>query len=121
MGVFGIGAASDRTLALRVAEGNNRALAGSTPERAIEELVANGPQWTFARMLPALRGQRLLVLSSDDNWRENAKALAEGGDAAGALVERHHAATDHSWSDKRILLQAHVINWLDSLLASPAG
>jgi pimeloyl-ACP methyl ester carboxylesterase len=120
MGVFGIGAAKDRNFALRVAEGNNRALAGSTPERAIDELVANGPKLTFAQMLPALKGQRLLVLSSDDNWRDDAKALAEGAAAAGAIVERHHAETDHSWSDKRILLQAHVINWLESLLVPPA-
>lgn len=116
MGVFGMGAAKDRAFALRVAEGNSRGLSGSTPERAVDELVANGPHWTFARMLPGLRGQRLLVLSSDDNWRQDAEALAAGARQAGALVESHHAATDHSWSDQRILLQAHVVNWLETLV-----
>ncbi len=120
MGVFGMGAAKDRAFALRVAQGNSRGLASSTPERAIDELVANGPQWTFARMLPGLEGQRLLVLSSDDNWVKDALALAEGAREAGAVVESHHAATDHAWSDKRILLQAHVINWLEKLVAPRA-
>lgn len=120
MGVFGMGAAKDSAFALRVAEGNNRALAGSTPKRAIAELVANGPQWTFAKMLPGLKGQQLLVLSSDDNWKPDAAALTACAKEAGALVESHHAATDHAWSDQRILLQAHVINWLENLLAQPA-
>lgn len=115
MGAFGIAAAKDRARALPLAAGNTRALAGSTPELAVDELIARGPDWTFARMLPGLASQRLLVLGSDDPWKTDAEQLVAGAKAAGASTEYHHVDTDHAWSDRRILLQALVINWLESL------
>jgi hypothetical protein len=36
-----------------------------------------------------------------------------------ARMEVIHAPTDHSWSDKRILLQSLIINWLQDQLARP--
>lgn len=116
MGVTGIAAAKDRNAALRFAIPNTRALAGSTPDLATDELIARGPEWTFSRMLPGLRGQRLLVLSSDDGFKSYADELVSSATIAGATVESHHAETDHSWSDRRILLQAYVINWLGGLI-----
>lgn len=118
MGTFGMAAARDRAAALPVAAGNTRALAGSTPDRAIDELIARGPEWTFAKMLPALAGQRLMVLGSNDPWREVAAQLAKDAAAAGALVDYAEVDTDHAWSDRRIMLQALVINWLERLKAS---
>jgi dienelactone hydrolase len=115
MGAFGIAAAKDRAAALPIAAGNTRALNGSTPDLAIDELVARGPEWTFATMLPGLEGRRLMVLGSDDPWRDVAAQLAKDAAAAGAVVDYTHVDTDHAWSDRRILLQALVINWLDSL------
>ncbi|MFO6446857.1 alpha/beta hydrolase family protein [Erythrobacter sp. NE805] len=115
MGAFGIAAAKDRAAALPIAAGNTRALAGSTPDLAIDELAARGPGWTFATMLPGLEGQRLMVLGSDDPWRDVAAQLAKDAAAAGARVDYTHVDTDHAWSDRRILLQALVINWLESL------
>jgi len=40
------------------------------------------------------------------------KAIA---DAGGRKVTAIHAATDHSWSDHRIFLEATIINWLNGL------
>lgn len=117
MGAFGIAAAKDRAAALPVAAGNTRALAGSTPDLAIDELIAHGPEWTFAKMLPGLAGQRLMVLGSNDPWRGVAAQLAKDAAAAGALVEYVDVDTDHAWSDRRITLQALVINWLETLKA----
>ena len=37
--------------------------------------------------------------------------------AGGTRITAVHAATDHSWSDHRIYLEAQVITWLNSLLA----
>ncbi len=116
MGATGIAAAKDRSAALRFAVPNTRALAGSTPDLATDELIARGPEWTFSRMLPGLRGQRLMVLSSDDGFKAYSDELVSGAAAAGATVEAHHVQTDHSWSDRRILLQAYVINWLQGLV-----
>ena len=115
MGGQGIAAAKDRNAAMPIAIANTRALAGSTPDRATDELIARGPEWTYEKMLPGLKGQRLLVLSSDDGFGHYSDALSTGATAAGAQVERHHAQTDHAWSDRRILLQAYVINWLETL------
>jgi hypothetical protein len=44
------------------------------------------------------------------------KAIKDGG---GKQIKTLHVATDHSWSDRRIALQAAVVTWLDSLIAKP--
>ena len=58
----------------------------------------------------------LLVLSADDGLAPGTDALiqaiqAKGGHKIGAL----HVATDHSWSDRRILLESEIIKWLEGL------
>lgn len=115
MGATGALGQTDRELVRKFALANTHALAGSTPDLATDELIAAGDSWSFARMYPRLAGQRLLVLSSDDGYKLFADALTKGATAAGATVENHHADTDHAWSDRRILLQAYVIDWLERL------
>jgi len=95
-------------------------LADVTPDTMTDELIANGPQWTFAKAAPRLKDTRLLVLTSDDGLAEQSNALtaaikAEGGKSLSVI----HGTTDHSWSDRRIALQSQVMMWLQGLVAKP--
>ena len=60
---------------------------------------------------PSLKNARLLV--RDDGLRPDAERLIAAIHAAGGTkVQDFHVATDHGWSDRRLTLQALVINWL---------
>ena len=58
----------------------------------------------------------LLLVSSDDGLAPQAAMLAEAVKKAGSThVTEAHFATDHSYSDHRIALEATVLNWLAML------
>ncbi len=60
-----------------------------------------------------LVGTRLLVLTSDDGNGPKDLALVTAFEALGGhQVSQAHAATDHSWSDHRIALEALVVTRL---------
>jgi 5-enolpyruvylshikimate-3-phosphate synthase len=40
-------------------------------------------------------------------------------DEGGQQIKTLHVATDHSWSDHRIALQAAIVTWLEGLVAKP--
>lgn len=106
----------DRAGLIRMAAGNAETLADTTPERMADELRENVAAFDFLKAAPGLAGKSLLVLSSEDGLRPQTDALVQAVRAAGGTrVTTYHAVTDHSWSDRRIDLQAQVIHWLDSL------
>jgi dienelactone hydrolase len=95
MGAIGESAKTSRASAVAEMKDNMEALAGVTPESMADELAAHGAEWSFKTLAP-----RLVK-------------------AAGATkVESAYVPTDHGWSDRRVLLQALVINWLESLARS---
>ncbi|GJG85189.1 hypothetical protein tb265_03700 [Gemmatimonadetes bacterium T265] len=95
---------------------NMESLAGVTAEQMADELAANGDRWRFDRAVGGLARVPLLVLTSDDGLAPPADALAAALRAAGnARVTTRHVATDHAWSDRRIALEAAVIDWLRTL------
>lgn len=107
----------DRAGLVRMATGNAETLADTTPERMADELRENAAEFGFLKAAPGLAGKSLLVLSSEDGLRPQTDALVQEVRAAGGTrVKTYHAMTDHSWSDRRIDLQAHVIRWLDTLV-----
>jgi pimeloyl-ACP methyl ester carboxylesterase len=119
MGNAGIGAKFARPQIVAFMDSNREALAGVTGETMTDELAAHGPEWTFAAAAPKLVGRRLLVLYGDDFvTADSVKLLAEIR-AAGGKPQSVHVATDHSWSDHRIALEALVINWLQGLPTQP--
>lgn len=106
----------DRAGLVRMAAGNAEALADTTPERMADELRENTAVFDFLKAAPGLAGKSLLVLSSEDGLRPQTDALVQAVRAAGGTrVTTYHALTDHSWSDRRIDLQAQVIRWLSTL------
>ena len=95
---------------------NMEALAGVTPESMAGEAAESGAAHPFEKAAEGLVHTPYLALTSDDGLAPDTDALvaaihAHGGDK----VDTAHVATDHSWSDHRIELEAIIINWLQSL------
>lgn len=95
------------------------ALAGTTPEIMADEIIANTDGFDFVKAAPKLAKTNLFVLTSDDGLAPMSNALSAAiSKAGGASVKTVHVATDHSWSDARIRLQAEIIGWLATLKAA---
>ena len=100
---------------LKTARENMESLAGVTPQSMAQEMTTLGDAG-FAQAAPGLARKPVLVLTSDDGLAPGAEALAADLRKRGdGRVSVHHEATDHSWSGKRIALEAAVIGWLQAL------
>ena len=106
-----------RDQAVKALAGNGtEALAGTTPEIMADEIRANMDRFDFVKAAPELTKTNLFVLTSDDGLAPMSNALSAAiAKAGGAGVKTVHVATDHSWSDARIRLQAEIISWLATL------
>jgi uncharacterized protein len=94
------------------------ALAGTTPEQMADEIIANKDRFDFAKAAPQLKDANLFVLTSDDGLAGMSDALTGAIKASGGTrLKTLHVATDHSWSDARVRLQAEVLAWLETLKA----
>jgi pimeloyl-ACP methyl ester carboxylesterase len=97
---------------------NMEALAGVTAESMADEALAHAKEFRVdsERVASGLAQIRLLALTSDDGLAGNTEALVHAIEAQGGKnVKTIHAATDHSWSDKRIFLESTIISWLSEL------
>ena len=100
---------------LATARDNMEALAGVTPESMAAEMATFGDVG-FAQAAPGLAKTPLLVLTSDDGLAPMSDALVADLKKRGdTRVTAIHEATDHSWSGRRIALEADVISWLQGL------
>jgi pimeloyl-ACP methyl ester carboxylesterase len=115
-GALGVRAETSPRSITNIMKDNMETLVGVTPQSMVDELIANGPSWSFATLAPKLLHTRLLVLYSQDLFKASSEELvAEVRAAGGNHIESGFVPTDHSWSDRRILLSALVVNWLQSL------
>jgi pimeloyl-ACP methyl ester carboxylesterase len=118
MGTIGLGL--PRPALVQEMSQDMESLADVTPDSMADELIKNGEGWTFAKAAPGLGQTPLFVLTSDDGLAGQSDALSKAvKDGGGKQIKTLHVATDHSWSDRRIALQAAVVTWLDSLIAKP--
>ena len=114
LGAFG--KAPRDQLAAGMKANGQEALAGTSPEIMADEIIAKGDAFDFLKAAPALAATNLYILSSDDGLAPGTDALATAiRDSGGTRVKTLHVATDHSWSDARIRLQAEVLAWLAAL------
>jgi len=91
-------------------------LAGCTGESLAKELIAHRNQWAFMNYANLFGDRPLLVITSDDGLAPSVDALASEVRKQGSMhVTGQHFATDHSYSDHRIALEAAVLNWLGTL------
>ena len=106
----------DRESIVKLAAGNAETLADTSPEMMADELIANREVFDFLNAAPGLARNPLLVLSSDDGLAPQTDSLIKAVRShGGARISAYHGPTDHSWSDHRIDLAAHVIRWLMGL------
>jgi pimeloyl-ACP methyl ester carboxylesterase len=91
-------------------------LAGVTAESMADDLLANAPKWRVADRVSGLTRLPLLVITSNDGLAPGSDALVKAVRANGnTRVTAIHYQTDHSYSDKRITLEASIVGWLDQL------
>lgn len=97
---------------------NMEALAGVTAESMADEVLAHAKEFRVdsEHVASGLAQIRLLALTADDGLAGDTEALAHAIEAKGGKnIKTIHAATDHSWSDKRIFLESTIISWLSEL------
>ncbi len=95
---------------------NMESLAGVTPADLAHQLLAAPAAWRFASVAAGLAATPMLVVTADDGIAGHSDRLVEAARAAGNdRVSTLHIATDHSYSDARIALEAAVLRWLDAL------
>jgi len=95
---------------------NMEGLAGVTAESMANEDELNAAAFAFANAVPGLKDVPMLVLSADDGIAPQTDVLVEAVRAEGNHnVKVIHAATDHSWSDRRIFLESAILDWLSKL------
>lgn len=110
-----IGGATRGQLIARAAS-NAETLAGTTPEMMADELIAGAKANRAAAGAAGLAKLPMLVLTADDGLAPGSDSLVAAIEAAGGTrVTTAHVATDHSWSDARLKLEALVIDWLEKL------
>jgi hypothetical protein len=81
-----------------------------------DEIIANTDRFDFVKAAPQLMGTNLFILTSDDGLAPMSNALSTAiAKAGGSGMKTMHVATDHSWSDARIRLQAEILRWLATL------
>ncbi|MFD3266335.1 alpha/beta hydrolase family protein [Phenylobacterium ferrooxidans] len=111
MGARGVQGKADPTALAAAMDNNRETLAGATGQGMADELIAGGEAWRLDTLGPGLPPPGPLQRRRPDTDRLIAAVMAAGGTKA----QGFHVATDHGWSDKRLTLQALVINGLAGL------
>jgi pimeloyl-ACP methyl ester carboxylesterase len=95
---------------------NRESLAGVTGAQMADEILAHHGVWSIKTLAPKLLKKRLYVLYSEDFVKADSVGLIKAvKDAGGKMIREKYVVTDHSWSDRRIELEALVIRWLEAL------
>ena len=112
---MGLVGAMPRADVLALTKDNMETLA-STAETLAEDLTAGAPRRRLAGAASGLAKVPMLVLSSDDGLALHSDSLVAAVRTLGnTRVTAVHAATDHSWSDRRVMLTSTVLRWLERL------
>ena len=108
--------AAPRAAVVKEMQDDMESLAGVTAESMADDLIAGAAKWHVADAVPGLARIPLLVITSNDGLAPQSDALVKALRAKGnSRVTTVHYATDHSYSDKRISVEAAVVGWLERL------
>lgn len=89
---------------------------GATASDLFAEAERHAKDWDYVQWADALRARPVLLVEADDQNHADMEALASALQQKGSMtLEKRAVATDHSFSDHRIALQAIVIDWLQKL------
>lgn len=91
-------------------------LRGATASDLFAEAERHAKEWDYVQWADGLRTRPVLLVEADDQNHADMEALASAMRQKGSTrLEQKAVATDHSFSDHRIVLQTIVINWLQQL------
>ena len=114
-----VGASMKRDEAVPFMADNMETLAGGTAATFADDLLAGAARRRMTLAAPGLVRLPVLVLTSDDGLAAHSDSLVAAiKRLGGTRVSTVHAATDHSWSDKRVTLISAILRWLDRLPAT---
>jgi pimeloyl-ACP methyl ester carboxylesterase len=89
---------------------------GATAADLFSEAERHAKDWDYVQWAEALRTRPVLLVEADDQNHADMEALAFAMRQKDAVaLEQVSVATDHSFSDHRIALQAIVVRWLEKL------
>jgi uncharacterized protein len=95
---------------------NASRLVGTTAQQLVDEVDSDPAKWNYMNCVPLLKKRPILVLEADDRNTSDNQALVEALRKAGNTeVTEQHMRTDHPFSDRRIAMQAAIVNWLDAI------
>ena len=95
---------------------------GVTARRLFSEAARHGTDWDYVRWAATLRQHPILIVTADDQNRDAMDRLAVELRKIGSPALQHvRLESDHSFSDRRIALQAAVVRWLDDLTRNAGG
>ncbi len=95
---------------------NASRLAGTTPDSLLQEVKQNSASWNYLDYAAALKDRPVLIVEADDrNTSDNQTMAAALKKLGNSQVTETHIATDHTFSDHRIALQAAVVEWLQGI------
>ncbi|MEO5866945.1 MAG: alpha/beta fold hydrolase [Sphingomonas sp.] len=114
MGDVGLLGKMPRPELLKLIDENAETLA-TTRDAEADEMITNANTFAIVPDAPAIAKRPLLVLTADDGLAPMSDDLVAAVRKAGGVVATRHVATDHSWSDHRIALEAAIIDWLATL------
>ncbi len=97
-------------------------LAGTSPQALGDEAIQQAKTLDFTSGAPTLARHPLLLVTSDDGLAaDSADPAAAVREAGGTQVSEVHLATDHSYSDHRVALEAAILPWLEALPGAPTA
>ena len=109
-----VGASLKRDEAVPFMADNMESLAGGTAETFAADLLSGAEHRRMTAAAPGLVRLPLLVLTADDSLASHSDSLVAAiRRLGGTRVTTMHAATDHSWSDRRVALISAVLRWLE--------
>jgi len=92
---------------------------GTTASELFAEAARHSKDWDYLQWAEALRACPVLLIEADDQNHDDMEALATALRQKGSVaLDQKSVATDHTFSDHRIALQAIVIDWLEKLEAN---
>lgn len=91
-------------------EGEVGPLRGTSAAALVAELKSHAQEWDLVTLAPRWRGRPVLVVSSDDRFRDEDDAVIAAAEPA--LLSAVHLATDHAYSGQRVALTRALLQWL---------
>jgi pimeloyl-ACP methyl ester carboxylesterase len=85
-------------------------LRGTSAPTLVNELKSHAREWDLVTLAPQWRARPLLVVSSDDRFRDEDDAVAAAADPASLTAL--HLSTDHGYSGARVALTRALLAWL---------